>query len=144
MRARSEPIERKHSDWSRMTCISTSNSLRLVAWALVEGTVKAMNEFEEFARRARRTDLGALDAVVIAIGCALAAADIGLEFHGVAILAGLLFLAHGWAALKRGDVVDVARDNPYLISSRTSRSKPTAATSSFSPCSVGPRGILAA
>lgn len=72
-----------------------------------------MNEFEEFARRARRTDLGALDAVVIAIGCALIAADIGLGFHGVAILAGLLFLAHGWAALKRGDVVDVARDNPY-------------------------------
>jgi hypothetical protein len=72
-----------------------------------------MNEFEEFAKRARRTDLGGLDAVVIAIGCALVAADVGLGFHGVAILAGVLFVAHGWAALKRGDVVDVARDNPY-------------------------------
>ena len=31
----------------------------------------------------------------------------------MAILGGLLWIGHGWAALKRGDVVDLWRDNPY-------------------------------
>src|SRR5690606_32682386 len=84
----------------------------------------AMDEFEDFRRRARATDLGRFDGIVLAAGCVLIAADFIFEPLGLAIVGGLLWIGHGWAAWKRGDEIDIARDNPYhrAIEDRQARS----------------------